>query len=115
MYQNIDDYRWLAETAARVLKPSGACLVWSNGHWHRTNANWLETGGLQYRWDFACVNHAGAQPMNGKIIAKTNRVIWLDTGRSKMFDYLADGYLATLWDGPTEGPWTKSRALRLVH
>jgi DNA modification methylase len=28
VYENIDDYRWLAETAARVLKPDRACLVW---------------------------------------------------------------------------------------
>jgi len=27
VYQNIDDYRWLAETAARVLKLDRACLV----------------------------------------------------------------------------------------
>lgn len=28
VYENVDDYRWLAETAARVLKPGGACLAW---------------------------------------------------------------------------------------
>jgi len=28
VYQNIDDYRWLAETGARVLKDDRACLVW---------------------------------------------------------------------------------------
>ena len=28
IYENIDDYRWLAETAARILKPDRACLVW---------------------------------------------------------------------------------------
>lgn len=28
VYENIDDYAWLAETAARVLKPEKACLVW---------------------------------------------------------------------------------------
>ena len=28
VYENLDDYRWLAETAARVLKPDSACLVW---------------------------------------------------------------------------------------
>jgi len=28
VYQNIGDYRWLAETAARVLKPSGNLLVY---------------------------------------------------------------------------------------
>jgi len=27
-YENLDDYRWLAETAARVLSPGGACLAW---------------------------------------------------------------------------------------
>lgn len=30
VYQNIDDYRWLAETAARVLKQRGSLLVWSS-------------------------------------------------------------------------------------
>jgi hypothetical protein len=28
VYENLDDYRWLAETAARVLRPGGACLAW---------------------------------------------------------------------------------------
>jgi site-specific DNA-methyltransferase (adenine-specific) len=28
IYENLDDYRWLAKTAARVLKPGKACLVW---------------------------------------------------------------------------------------
>jgi hypothetical protein len=28
VYQNIDDYRWLAETAARVLKPDSGCFAW---------------------------------------------------------------------------------------
>lgn len=27
VYQNIDDYRWLAETAARVLRNGGNCIV----------------------------------------------------------------------------------------
>jgi len=28
VYDRIDDYRWLAETAVRALKPDSACLVW---------------------------------------------------------------------------------------
>ena len=32
VYDRIEDYRWLAETAARVLTPDSACLVWlTNG------------------------------------------------------------------------------------
>lgn len=28
VYERIEDYEWLAQTAARVLKPNSACLVW---------------------------------------------------------------------------------------
>jgi hypothetical protein len=46
--------------------------------------------------------------MNGKIIAKTNRLIWLDVlGTSRLFDYMPDGYLAMPWSGPKEHRWTK--------
>ena len=27
VYENIDDYAWLSETAQRILKPNSACLV----------------------------------------------------------------------------------------
>lgn len=110
VYQRIADYHWLAKIAARILKPDAVCLVWSNGKWHRTNTNWLEKAGLIYRWDFGCVIATGPAPMNGKIIAKTNRLIWLDiTGNSRMLDYLADGY----WSGSLpqlyrEWHWTKN-------
>lgn len=30
VYDRIDDYRWLAETAGRVLKPDSAALVWAS-------------------------------------------------------------------------------------
>lgn len=110
VYQNIEDYRWLAETAARVLKPYAPILVWSNGKWHRINADWLEAAGLTYRWDFGCVIATGPAPMNGKIIAKTNRLIWLDLNRqSKMLDYLADGYWSGSWSKLYgEWKWTKN-------
>ena len=95
IYQRIDDYRWLAETGARVLRPEGALLCWSNGKWHRDNANWLESYGLIYRWTFACVISNASSPMNGKIIAKTSRVIWCNLGGPRnMRTYLADGYLS---------------------
>ncbi len=113
VYDRIEDYHWLAETAARVLKSSGAVLVWSNGRWHRENANWLESanGGLVYRWEFAYVITGGAAPMNGRIIAKTNRLLWFDLlGKSKMLDYLSDGYAGVTWSRPDthNHKWTKS-------
>lgn len=101
-------YDWLAQVARRILRPGGAVLCWSNGKWHRTNANWLEAGGLVYRYDFGNVMVGGPQPMNGRIISKTNRIIWLDiSGKSKMLDYLADG-LITATEANTGWRWGKS-------
>lgn len=93
VYQNIDDYLWLARTAARVLKPKGIVLTWSNGKWHRINTNWLEGFGLIYRYTFTCHMIRAIAPLNGRIISKCNRVIWFDRyGTSKLTDYIADGY-----------------------
>jgi len=111
VYDRIEDYEWLAETAARVLKNTGALLCWSNGKWHRLNTNWLEQV-LVYRYDFASVHHAGGSPMYGKIIAKTNRLIWLDkNGESKLSGYIPDGHLSKPWSGPKEFKWTKNPRL----
>ena len=109
VYPNKEDYLWLASVALRTLKPAGVLLCWSNGKWHRENANWLESVGLKYRYDFACVHHAGASPMNGKIISKTNRVLWFDiSGESKPKSYIVDGYLSKPWQGMKEHKWTKN-------
>jgi len=103
-------YDALAAIALRVLKPGGAVLCWSNGKWHRQNANWLEAAGLTYRYDFGCVIATGGAPMNGKIISKTNRIIWLDKNeQSKMRGYLADGYASVAWSRlHSEWTWTKN-------
>ena len=112
IYDRESDYLWLAGEAKRLLKPAGLILFWSNGRWHKNNVDWMEQSGLVYRWDFACIHHAGLSPMNGKIIAKTNRLIWFDlAGDSKMIDYLPDGYLSLSWLGkgrPNEHKWTKN-------
>ena len=49
VYQNIDDYRWLAETAARVLKPGGDVLVYL-AHIHMDKVLAAMTPHLAYRW-----------------------------------------------------------------
>lgn len=111
VYEAYGCYETLAEIARRVLRPHGKVLCWSNGKWHRQNATWLEQNGLRYRWDFAYVITGGAAPMNGKIIAKTNRLIWLDLhGTSVMSGYLADGYAGVTWSRPNthNHKWTKS-------
>lgn len=109
IYDRRDDYLWLAETARRILKPQGALLCWSNGKWAYENTKWLDVAGLQHRWTFGNVMVGGNQPMNGKIIAKTNRVIWMDFGgESKMRDYLADGLITTHDPKAAKFRWNKS-------
>jgi DNA modification methylase len=110
IYQNKDDYIWLGNLAMRILKNTGVMLCWSNGKWHRENSLWLESTGLKYRYEFGCVMYGGAAPMNGKIISKNNRVIWLDKyGESSLVDFLVDGY-ASVSDKQQFGnfKWTKS-------
>jgi DNA modification methylase len=84
----------------------------SSGHWHKLNTTWLEDAGLTYRWDFACMINSGLSPLDGKIITKTNRLIWMDIEhRSKLLDYIPDGFIVTSWlkaGGETEHRWTKS-------
>jgi len=51
VYQNIDDYRWLAETAARVLKSDGQILIYQA---HKFLPETMEAlNPLQYVWMLA--------------------------------------------------------------
>ncbi len=50
VYQNIGDYRWLAEMAARVLKPEGAYLAFCGIGWLRQTMEALRAGGMPHRW-----------------------------------------------------------------
>jgi DNA modification methylase len=98
LYERKDDYEWLASVASRVLKPEGALLVWSNGRWHYEHSKWLESYGMTYRWGFSVVHRHGKAPLRGKIISRTNRLLWFDiSGSSKMVSYLPDGFLSKPW------------------
>jgi len=93
VYDRIDDYRWLAETAKRVLVPSGALLIWSNGKWHKRHTDWLEDRGLVYRDEFAHVQIRYGAAFDGRIIRKCNRVLWFDLGEtSELKSYVIDGF-----------------------
>lgn len=59
VYSQIDDYEWLARTAARVLKDDRACLVWCGIGWFPETMQALKQGGLTYRWIFGAVRPKG--------------------------------------------------------
>lgn len=50
VYSNIEDYEWLAETAARVLKPDRALLCFCGIGWLDLTIEAMKRGGLYYRW-----------------------------------------------------------------
>lgn len=49
VYQNIEDYEWLAETGGRVLKPSGDCLAYF-GMYHGASVLGAMMKHLTWRW-----------------------------------------------------------------
>ena len=51
VYQNIDDYRWLAETASRVLKPNGHLLTYVTQAHLPSQLNAMQS--VNYQWLFA--------------------------------------------------------------
>jgi len=84
VYQNIDDYRWLAETGARVLKPDSACLVFCGiGYLPNTLAS-LQEGGLTYRWTFGAVRPKGfpSSRFFPKGFSNWQCCLWFEKGQS---------------------------------
>lgn len=81
VYQNIDDYRWLAETAARVLKPDSACLV-SFGIGYLDNASHAMRGyGLTYRWEMVWYQSNNMQRADTGF-CKWSPIRWYEKGRT---------------------------------
>lgn len=91
VYQNIDDYRWLAETAARVLKPNRACLVYAPiGDLPRVHAAMNQH--LQYRWRFVIrplFGHGTGQWV-GKLRISTKEILWYEKGKSRLKESIFD-------------------------
>lgn len=104
IYQNIADYAWLAETAARVLKPGGNGLAFVNAKWFPFVFPIIGT----ILPPLAYIQTSGLSPMNGRVIAKTYYLIWFGSG--KLAGYMPDGYIGTTWSKANlhNFKWTKS-------
>jgi hypothetical protein len=92
VYDRIEDYRWLAETAARVLKPGGALLAFYGiGNLPETHAA-LQAGGLTYRWRFVIRSlfGAGSGQWHGRLQAGTKEAAWYEKGKSKLHAAIFD-------------------------
>lgn len=113
IYQNIDDYRWLAETAARVLKPDRALLTF-------IGVNCLESvicamrGPLPFRGELTWNLKGPSNKRYGKTIDNGAWILWYGGWPEK--------YTPLVWDSLTEGDsnnllfkWQKSQTLTVRH
>jgi hypothetical protein len=83
VYDRIEDYRWLAQTAARVLKPGGALLAFYETKSLPETLTALSTG-LRFRWQFIEYRSNGVKvypaPGGGTLYVG---LLWFDTGASR--------------------------------
>lgn len=80
VYDRIEDYAWLAETAARVLRPNSAALVWLNTAKLPEVLNAMQS--LTYRWQLI---HYKPGRVKEKFCpagyCKYESLLWFDKGR----------------------------------
>lgn len=98
VYDRIDDYRWLAETAVRVLKPDSACLVWYD-HLNFDAAYRAMVPPLSYAWMMYWQRYGHMAPGRAGLTVITP-CLWLEKGRSRTYRRIAD------WAGTANGGLT---------
>jgi tRNA1(Val) A37 N6-methylase TrmN6 len=108
VYDRIDDYRWLAETAARVLKPDRACLALVDTR-HAAHAQLaMEQGGLTYQWTlyYTIPGKPGALHLYG-VYPCTTVCLLFAKGHKKASPYIPDTLVS--YDAPDNGfKWQKN-------
>ena len=88
VYDRIDDYRWLAETAARVLKPNSACLVWAATPLLPDIINAMSSN-LLYKWQLIHYRPNRVKEKFGAAgFCKYEILLWYEKGCSKMKRWL---------------------------
>ena len=95
VYDRIDDYRWLAETAARVLKLDSACLVYYAIGLQPQIHLALIAGGLSYRWRLV-TRTVWSNEFHGRLIVGTQEVLWYEKGHSKPLQSIFDLEMASM-------------------
>lgn len=84
VYQNIDDYRWLAETAARVLKPDSACLTFCGIGYLPETVQALQHNGLSFKWQMVAGRPRGFKSrfcMN-RVFSNWQSLLWFEKGKN---------------------------------
>ena len=90
VYDRIDDYRWLAETAARVLKDDKACLAFCGIGYLPETLLAMSIQGLSYRWRLL-IRPVYSKEFHGRLCVMTQECLWYEKGcshlRRSLFEY----------------------------
>lgn len=109
VYDRIDDYRWLAETAARVLKPDSACLVWCGIGYKDLAIDALNRGGLSYKWDMSLFTTGMGRFVSKNLKCFKSDCLYFEKGCSSPLSFVWD--VQTGITKPGYGhKWTKDEA-----
>lgn len=91
IYDRIDDYRWLAQTAMRVLRPDTACLVWTSKPLAGPARTAMEGAGLTFVYSLDYV--VPAKPyrlMYYHLFLWTTPCLWMQKGHSVPRHWIPD-------------------------
>lgn len=109
VYSQIEDYEWLAKTAARVLKDDRACLVFHGIEWTGETINALTKGGLTYRWQFGTLLTGGQSArFMPKGFAKWYSCLWVEKGLSSPYGHIVDAQISKFSQQNSFHCWSKS-------
>jgi methylase of polypeptide subunit release factors len=109
VYDRMDDYRWLAETAARVLKPDRACLAFCGIGYLPETHDAMRAGGLDYRWRLV-IKPVWKLEFHGRLLVGSQECLWYEKGHSKLYQSQLDVQMSTVkgQHGVNGSNWGKS-------
>jgi len=84
IYDRIEDYRWLAETASRVLVQDAACLVWCGIGYLPDAIQALQEGGLSFKWQMVAGRPRGfpSRYCMNRVFSNWQSLLWFENGKS---------------------------------
>lgn len=107
VYERIEDYAWLAQTAARVLKPDKSCLAFCQTSLLPETLNAMRTA-LNWRWQFIeyRTNEVKHRPAPGGKCVYVS-LLWFDKGKHRP-KFVLDVRAVAVHTSSSNHEWSKS-------
>ncbi len=107
VYERIEDYAWLAETAARVLKPGGSLLAFYGIGWLPQTIAAMQTH-MQYRWSMGVFQPNGpSRRAAGQVFSKWYACLWFEKSNAKLYGTFPD-MGTSIFVSQDGHPWRKN-------